>query len=291
MARKQVKVIIGVLIVFLGLLFYCRYYQQRTPFSSSTRIHSTPTLFLHGWGSSVNAEKQMTSAAQRAGVTNSVTQALVDRQGYVHLKGHISVQAHNPIIEVGFIDNRNLNYHQDGRWLKQVIIKLQQKYQIQNINLVGHSMGNMAISYYLLDNANNQKLPKLHKQVAIAGHFDGIIGAGDRPHRLHLSATGRPNYLDNNYKTLMFLRQRYPYKQVKILNIFGDKNDGTNSDGDVTNASAQSLRYLVQERALSYQERKIIGPDGQHSRLHESRRVDWLLINFLWNKTLKNRKS
>ena len=282
MTKKWLKVTCIISLILAALLVFAGYCQQKTAALAATRLHSTPTLFLHGWGSSINAEKQMTSAAQRAGVTNSVTQALVDRQGRVHLKGHIPPHARNPIIEVGFKDNRNPNYHQDGRWLKQVILKLQQQYQIKNINLVGHSMGNMAISYYLLDNAHNQRLPKLRKQVAIAGHFAGIIGAGDRPHRLHLAATGRPNHMDNNYRTLMGLRQRYPNKQVKVLNIFGDKNDGTNSDGDVTNASAQSLRYLVQTRALSYQERKIVGPDGQHSRLHESRRVDRILINFLW---------
>ena len=282
MTKKRLKVISIILIIVAFLLVFAGYCQQKTAALAATRLHSTPTLFLHGWGSSINAEKQMTSAAQRAGVTNSVTQALVDRQGRVHLKGHIPPHARNPIIEVGFKDNRNSNYHQDGRWLKKVILKLQQQYQIKNINLVGHSMGNMAISYYLLDNADNRRLPKLRKQVAIAGHFAGIIGAGDRPHRLHLAATGRPNHMDNNYRTLMGLRQRYPNKQVKVLNIFGDKNDGTNSDGDVTNASAQSLRYLVQTRALSYQERKIVGPEGQHSRLHESHRVDRILINFLW---------
>lgn len=282
MTKKRLKVTSIILIIVAVLLVFAGYYQQKTAALVPTRLHSTPTLFLHGWGSSINAEKQMTSAAERAGVTNSVTQALVDRQGRVHLKGRIPPHSRNPIIEVGFKDNRNPNYHQDGRWLKQVILKLQQQYQIKNINLVGHSMGNMAISYYLLDNADNRRLPKLRKQVAIAGHFAGIIGAGDRPHRLHLAATGRPNHIDNNYRTLMGLRQRYPNKQVKVLNIFGDKNDGTNSDGDVTNASAQSLRYLVQTRALSYQERKIVGPEGQHSRLHESHRVDRILINFLW---------
>lgn len=282
MTKKWLKVTCIILLILAALLAFAGYRQQQTAALVPTRLHSTPTLFLHGWGSSINAEKQMTSAAERAGVTNSVTQALVDRQGRVHLKGRIPPHARNPIIEVGFKDNRNPNYHQDGRWLKQVILKLQQQYQIKNMNLVGHSMGNMAISYYLLDNAHNQRLPKLRKQVAISGHFAGIIGAGDRPHRLRLAATGRPNHIDNNYRTLMGLRQRYPNKQVKVLNIFGDKNNGTNSDGDVTNASAQSLRYLVQTRALSYQERKIVGPDGQHSRLHESRRVDRILINFLW---------
>lgn len=245
-------------------------------------VKATPTLFLHGWGSSVNAEHQMTNAAKKAGVTNSVTQAIVSPQGKVKLVGQIPAHAKNPIVEVGFADNKNVNYHQDGRWLKQVVKKLQQVYHIKSINLVGHSMGNMAIAYYLLDNAHDQTLPKLRKQVDIAGHFDGIIGSNDRPHQAQLASNGKPNRMDDNYRTLLGLRHKYPNKQVAVLNIIGDKNDGTNSDGDVTNASAQSLRYLVSERALSYQEQKIVGHNGQHSRLHENQQVDRILIKFLW---------
>lgn len=37
-------------------------------------------------------------------------------------------------------------------------------------------MGNMAFLYCLLQNANNSKFPKLQKEVAMAGTFDGVIG-------------------------------------------------------------------------------------------------------------------
>ncbi|MGL5900527.1 MAG: alpha/beta hydrolase, partial [Lactobacillaceae bacterium] len=33
----------------------------------------------------------------------------------------------------------------------------------------------------------------------------------------------------------------------------------------------------------SYHEKKIIGSQGQHSKLHESKQVDQILINFLWS--------
>ncbi|MBA1392891.1 alpha/beta hydrolase, partial [Lactobacillus sp. XV13L] len=114
--------------------------------------------------------------------------------------------------------------------------------------------------------------------------FDGVLGEGDRPNRLKLNRQGRPDHLDHNYQTLMALRQKYPRHQVRVLNIFGDKKDGTHSDGDVSNASAQSLRYLIGSRALSYQEIKISGRNGQHSRLHENKQVDRILMHFLWNK-------
>ncbi|BDR58493.1 alpha/beta hydrolase [Xylocopilactobacillus apicola] len=248
----------------------------------STIIKSTPTIFLHGWGSSVNAEHQMTSAMKKSGITNSVTQAIVSPEGKVKLIGSIPKHAKNPVVEVGFKNNKNTDYHEDGQWLKNVITELQNTYQIKNVNLVGHSMGNMAIAYYILDHSNNSSLPKLRKQVDMAGHFDGIIGMNDKPNLTKLDDSGKPDRMDDNYRTLLGLRKKYPNKQVHVLNIFGDKNDGSHSDGSVTNASSQSLRYLIGERAKTYQEKKIIGADGQHSRLHENKEVDQILIKFLW---------
>jgi uncharacterized alpha/beta hydrolase family protein len=252
---------------------------QKNP--KKTVVKSTPTIFLHGWGSSVNAQHQMTSAIKNSGISNSVTQAIVDSNGKVTLVGSIASDAKNPLIEVGSQNNHNTNYHEDGRWLKNVIVELEKTYKIKKINLVGHSMGNMAIAYYLLDN-NNSNLPKLEKQVDIAGHFNGIIARGDKPNKIKLDSNGKPNQMDENYRELIGLRTKYPNKQVKVLNIYGDIGNGTHSDGSVTNASSQSLHYLLDARPISYQERKIIGTNGQHSQLHENKEVDQILINFLW---------
>ena len=41
--------------------------------------------------------------------------------------------------------------------------------------------------FYATQNSDHPKLPKMRAYVAIAGHFDGIIGMGDEPHRIKLS--------------------------------------------------------------------------------------------------------
>ena len=40
-------------------------------------------------------------------------------------------------------------------------------------------------------------------------------------------------------------------------------------------------------RSASYQEIKISGKGGHHSKLHENQEVDEALINFLWKKSKK----
>jgi hypothetical protein len=70
-------------------------------------------------------------------------------------------------------------------------------------------MGNMAVMFYAIRNQDQQKLPKINAYVAIAGHFDGIIGMGDQPHQIKLAANGYPSPLDENYAELARMRDRY----------------------------------------------------------------------------------
>ncbi|MFC6206922.1 alpha/beta hydrolase [Levilactobacillus tongjiangensis] len=240
-----------------------------------------PTLFFHGWGSSYRAENQMAHALVNAGITKTIVRATVSKRGKVTLSGQFRAGDYHPIVEVDYQDSRNSSPEQWGRWAKATVVKLQQTYQAKKFNVVGHSMGNMAIMYYLRQNQAN--LPKLQKQVDIAGHFNGILGINDEPNRMKLRSNGQPEKMQPEYQALLPLRQTYPKNQIDVLNIYGDKDDGSHSDGSVSNALSQSLRYLVASRAKSYQEQKIMGPGAQHSKLHDNVRVDRLLIHFLQN--------
>lgn len=246
--------------------------------------HYVPTLFFHGYGSSAHAEMHMIHAAQAAGVTKTVLRATVAKNGRVTWSGKFKQGDNQPLVAVQFDDNRNGDYATTAGWVKAVVLGLQRTYHITQFNVVGHSMGNMAIVYYLLANGQNRHLPQLQKQVDIAGHFNGILGMNDAPNRMQLTTAGKPTKMDRDYQQLLVLRHQFP-RQIQVLNIYGDLNDGTHSDGRVSNASSKSLRYLVQPRAKSYQERRIVGPNAQHSKLHSNPQVDRALIHFLWNQS------
>jgi len=282
MMKKRLLTFMGIGLLVLGLSA-CGTGNKHTTTASDLPNSGKyePTLFFHGWGSSYRAEEQMAQSLVNAGLTKTIVRATVSKHGKVTLSGQFRKGDYHPIVEVGFEDNRNSNPRQWGRWAEATVIKLQQTYQMKKLNMVGHSMGNMAIMYYLLDNSH--KLPKLQKQVDIAGHFNGILGMGDEPNQMTLQPNGKPEKMQADYKALLPLRQTYPKHQIAVLNIYGDKNDGSHSDGSVSNASSKSLRYLIAGRAKSYQERKIVGPNAQHSKLHDNAQVDKLLIDFLKN--------
>lgn len=279
--RNIVLSFVLVLILLISFFGFSRHTQavKKESFVQS----STPTLFFHGYGSSYEAETQMTDAAKSAGVTKRVVRVNVSPNGYVKLIGAIPKNTKNPIVEVNFDNNKMTNYNTAGKWVKKFIEALQEDYKFNNVNFVGHSMGNMAINYYIMNYAGKKGQPKVNKVVDIAGHFDGILGMDDKANQLKLAKNGKPDKMDSSYKQLLKLRKVYP-TNTQVLNIFGDVGDGSHSDTRVSNASSQSLKYLVSGRAKSYKEKKIKGKMAQHSKLHENKQVDKLLINFLWKK-------
>lgn len=251
--------------------------EARKTFIQSSR----PTIFFHGWGSSSRAERHMANAAKDAGVTKTIIDAKVDKDGRVTLDGSIPKGAINPIVLVNFDNNRGASTRDQGVYAYAVVKALQDNYGITEMNMVGHSYGNMAIVYYMLQHGSDTSLPKLVKQVDIAGHFNGIIGI-DEPENITLDDEGKPTSMTESYEELLSLGDNYPQGQVEVLNIYG--NTGNGSDERVTNLSSQSLDYLLKGHVKSYQEKEITGPNGQHSKLHETALVDKPLIDFLWSK-------
>ncbi|MFC6181234.1 alpha/beta hydrolase [Lactiplantibacillus daowaiensis] len=283
--QKRIRVVgmIGVIGLMLGLV-------GCAPTSKATSKYvqsSTPTLFFHGGGSNYHAEEQMVAAAKKVGVTTSVIRAMVSKTGHVTLVGTFKKGAINPIVEVNYANNRELNYERHGQWAKNVVVALQRTYHIKTFNMVGHSLGNISLIYYSLQNSQNNKLPKLRKQVDIAGHFAGLNFKGvpasvRQPAGLTLNKQGKPNHMNATYRRMTQLRHLLPKNQVQVLNLYGDI--GGHTDGTVPNVASLSLKYLVSPRAKMYTEKRFTGKLAQHSKLHANPKVDQALISFLWGK-------
>lgn len=142
--RWTAALVIAALVVIGTFAWYS---QRRTSrFIQST----TPTLFFHGGGSSYHAEEHMVNAAKKAGVTKTVLRADVSKNGQVTLHGTMQRHAINPIVEVNYQNNRQLDFQKHGEWAGNVVRVLQQRYGIKKVNMVGHSLGNISIIYYEL---------------------------------------------------------------------------------------------------------------------------------------------
>lgn len=256
--------IVLVAMITVGLLTGCGHRQaQEKKWVDST----TPTIFVHGYGSSARAERSMINAARQAGVTRTVVKAQVAPDGRVTLQGPSINNRRNPLVQVNLQNNRNTNMAEGGRYIRNVVWKLKEEDGIKAFNVVGHSMGNTDIFAFLNDYGQEAGMPRLKKQVVLAGA--GMTGAP------------KDNAVYRQIVThLRNLRDNYPH--AAVLNIMGDKGGGT--DGRIPNSASRSIKTMLGDRPAAYRQVVIHGANAQHSKLHENPRVFKLINNFLWAK-------
>lgn len=254
--------IVGVLVVLL--LAGCG--QQTT---SQKWVHSsTPTIFIHGYGSSSRAESSMVNAAKRAGVTKTVLNADVSTDGHVTIAGPSMKGKQNPIVKVNLENNRNTNMAEGAQYIRNVVVALQKRDNVKSYNIVAHSMGNTDAFSFLNNYGSQAGMPKLRKQVVLAGAGLSSVQSGDGFRQIGQHMTN--------------LKNNYPH--AKVLNIAGDLDDGSDSDGRIPNDASKNIKQMLGDRPASYRFVMLHGKKAQHSQLHENPRVFKLINNFLWEK-------
>ena len=285
MKFQKTGLLIAILTLMLFLTYGCQSSSQSKQNSSSYNHSHTATLFLHGYGGSANSEKYMGQQAVNHGVTNQVITAIVDKNGDITFKGKLAKNAINPIVKIELKDNKNGNVKQNASHIKNVLTKLKNDFHIKQYNFVAHSMGNLSFAYFMKLYGQDTQLPQLNKEVNIAGTFNGVLNLNEKVNEISVDKNGKPSKMTENYQQLLGLKNNYKDKQIDVLNIYGDIQDGTHSDGRVSNSSSKSLKYLLADSPKSYKESQYTGATAQHSQLHENNKVANEIIQFLWKKS------
>ncbi|GAF41400.1 hypothetical protein FC83_GL002273 [Agrilactobacillus composti DSM 18527 = JCM 14202] len=271
----------------LGLIlgFFAQRIDQTQRLDQAYNFTATPTVFVHGYHGSFKSERDMMTDIEKMGLGQHELTVTVSPKGKLSFQGHLDTQHHNPLIGVVFQDNTagEMAY---ALWLAKVMRALKRDYHVVQYNAVGHSMGAVAWVLYAQQEQDVGAVPIMAKLVTIAGPFDGILGFGDQVRRNYfLNSQAKPRYQTKLFREMRLNGPRFPTR-VPVLNIYGDLNDGTNSDGVVSVVSARSLRYLIKPYAKSYQTVLVTGPNAQHSALHRHNlQVSQAIMNFLWHKS------
>lgn len=284
MVSRKLFGIITIVCIMLVALTGCQSAPNTTKSQSTNENDRIATLFMHGYGGTENSEKFMVNQAKKKGVTNTIVTAKVSSLVKVSFKGDIPQNAKHPIVKIIFEDNKNGNVDQNSTNIRNVLLQLKTKYNITKYNFVAHSMGNLSFAYFMKNFGDNKQLPQLQKEVNIAGTYNGILNLNEKVNEISVDKNGKPSKMNDNYKELLGLKDVYKDKHIDVLNIYGDLQDGTHSDGRVSMSSARSLKYLLGNSPASYKESKYTGKSAQHSQLHENKEVANEIINFLWNK-------
>ena len=269
------------LILLTTSMSACALFKNKHKQPTYTSNEITPTLYLHGYSGTLNSTKYLVQRATKDHHHDKIY-ATVDAQGHVKVDRPLSKHDRHPLVIIKLEDNENGDYHTNAQWIKNVLVKLEDQQKFDHYNMVMHSMANMSFSYFMLEHGNDKDLPKLNKQVNIAGTFDGVLGMDDKANDNHLDQNGKPERMTSEYRHILPLKQIYRDKHIKVLNIYGDVEDGSHSDRRVSNVSSQSLEYIIGDVVDSYDTLKITGKEGDHSELHDSAKVAQHINQFLW---------
>ncbi|WP_313630155.1 alpha/beta hydrolase [Enterococcus devriesei] len=281
---KGIILIVSFLLVFGGF-FYAkvRYFSPGALTKQKGIAYSNePTVFIHGYEGNSFSLGPMLRRLEKSNIAKREMTIVVQADGKLTVEGQLSEQNNNPTIMVLFAKDVTDEITQ-SKWIDEVMRYLYQ-HQIRRVNLVSHSMGGVSSLRYLLEYAGN-KTPVVDRFVAIAAPFNDLEIAEDTEDVFAYELTeDGPSGETPIYQYFDHSMNRLP-ANIRVLDVAGDLEDGTESDGSVSTHSAFALRWLFQKHAKSYQELTVKGKSGGHSAITKSSQLEEKLIQFIWKKT------
>ncbi len=255
---------------------------KEMPDTNSSDQAGIPTLFIHGYEGTDYTFNGMLSRFEDEGYGEKQLTLTIQPDGSISETGNWQNDSAVPFIQVLFADNKNNEWNQ-ADWIKAILVYLKTTYQIEEVNLVGHSMGGVSSFRYLVAYGNEKTQPVVKNFVSIGAPFNDFVTGNENQTLEDLKQNG-PLVLSGRYSEFSTAIQHYP-ASTDMLNIVGDIEDGSKSDGTVSLSSSLSIGYLMQSNRRTYHEEIINGKKASHSQLHENETVDEWVIEFLkWRK-------
>lgn len=225
-----------------------------------------PVLYVHGFrGGDYTTEKMVKSGLKYTGKSKFL-KALINWRGQITYEGSWTDDA-SPIIQVVF-QNKWVGENQIAHWLTRLLIDLRKKYQFEEYDAVGHSLGAVSLVIVNLFEKRHSYMPKMHNLVLIAGPFNGVLGLNDLPNINRITAEGRPAFMSPTYFRIYLNRNKIS-SRLKVLNIYGNVEDYSNSDKYVSVTSASSIAYVLRSRVREYYDMPVVGRKAEHSLMHD----------------------
>ncbi|MFC7063628.1 alpha/beta hydrolase [Halobacillus seohaensis] len=269
-----------VLTILSFLLGSSLFFVNSTPTRSEKPTELIPTVFVHGFKGGPASFNTMLDRFESNNWGTKRMIIYVSDSGDIRTRGNIP-HTMNPFIQVIFENNRASIANQTN-WIKKIMRKLNQDYAISKLNLVGHSMGGLATTNFLLNNQDGN-YPDVEKLVAIGTPFLGI-SLNDYFSMNTGAATIDLQVNSNALVTMLNSKENFD-QYVHSLSIAGVINNNAKEidewDGLVTKPSAHGLKNIVPQK--NYYKKTLSDPLATHSGLHEHKDVDQAVAKFLWN--------
>ncbi|CQR48403.1 PGAP1-like protein [Paraliobacillus sp. PM-2] len=267
----NLKLLISIILpTFLLLAFV-----YADPTNSNKQYKNTPTLFIHGYKGGPRSFETMLRRFEQKQLGEKAMVIHVAPNGNMAITGNLAKQ-YPSFIQVIFQNNR-ATIAQQTQWVRKILHQLKEVYHVQQVNVVGHSMGGLTATNVILQNKDSNAIPTIKKLVVIASPFKGI----DNPDYFFVN-TG-PAAVDlktesEALKKIIANRESFD-PTIKVLTIAG-VIDKTGTDGLVSLSSAMGIEEIVNKDQI--QREIFYDKQATHSGLHEHTGVDQKIATFLW---------
>lgn len=249
--------------------------QLKKDASSKTAI---PTVFIHGYGGTVNSFGGMIQRLEKKGETKKELVITVEADSSLQVDGQLSQKKVNPSIQVLFAANKDNEWNQT-EWIYAVLKYLKQS-GVDQVNIVGHSMGGVSSLRYLTTYGQPEDAPKIQKLIAIGAPFNDFTDTADDQTIDELLQNG-PSQQSSRYMDYSSGIANVP-KMTNFLLLAGKSEEQATSDGTVPLTSALAIYALLKAHGNQVAEQIFTGQNAQHSQLHENSAVDKAVAKFLW---------
>ncbi|MFC4772269.1 alpha/beta fold hydrolase [Enterococcus hermanniensis] len=239
---------------------------------------STPTVFIHGYGGTVNSFGGMIQRLEKAGETKKELVITVEADGTLQVEGQLNQEKVNPSVQVLFAANQDNEWNQT-EWIYTVLKYLKQAGADQ-VNLVGHSMGGVSSLRYLTTYGQPTDASNVQRLIAIGAPFNDFTDTATEQTVDELLQNG-PSQQSSRYTDYRSGVTNIPVTTTFLL-IAGKADDQATSDGTVPLTSALAPYALLKAHGNQVTEQIFTGQQAQHSQLHENSAVDKAVIKFLW---------
>ncbi|RIW28597.1 alpha/beta hydrolase [Bacillus salacetis] len=266
---------VGAMLILAFSLIYISFKSQiaESKENTSGTQSNIPTVFVHGYKGTYNSFKTMLYRFEQNGWGKKELVVYVSAEGEITWKGALHPDPKlPPLVQIVFEKNK-ASIAETSTRLQSVMKGLKDKFGVEQVYLVGHSMGGLVSTNYLESTKSNGEYPKTLKFSVIGSPFDGI--SSESYHQVNTGEAIIDLKPDSDaLNSLVKKRESFP-ADIEVMAIAGSGDQVVDVD------SAFAIQSIVNEESL--QKHLIEDQSIGHSGLHETEKVDKLLKKFLWN--------
>ena len=241
---------------------------------------NVPTVFIHGYKGWDKTMSTMTKSLEKSQLTQQEMVMTVSATGEVSVETDLegAFKKNNPTIRLSFENNTNHQWDQ-AEWIKAALHELKDSFQVEEVNLVGFSMGGISSLLYLETFSNDESLPKVNKVISIGSPFNDFLE--DDEQTLEDLLTSGPTVVGETLENYTNLVGNIP-KETSFYLIGGQLSESELTDGTVPLNSSLGVYSLLASQGLNVKESIIMGSEAKHSNLKLNEEVIQLVANYLY---------